>query len=237
MKLNIMLTCVLAVLLTAFFIGCSGDQPTSPVQKEVGKQEVGNKKDPNIKGTNAQGTNNGYFWTLYREGGSGSMGFGSGGNFSISYSNVGDIVGGKGWNPGSSSRNIGYNVGALSGSYRFVGVYGWTTNPLIEYYVAEMGSAAGGTNVGTVSSNGHTYNLYKQQRVNAPSIQGTQTFWQFKSSWGGASTGSNRVVSMSNHWNAWKSKMGNMGSPNYQVFSLEAWGNQSGYINATVWQQ
>lgn len=237
MKLNITLTCISAVLLIAmvFIWGCQ-DQPTAPQVAENTQQDLPTAKLDKTAGT---GSDHGYFWTLYREGGSGSISFPNAGtyagNFAISYSNVNDIVGGKGWNPGSSSRTIGYNIGALSGSYRFVGVYGWTTNPLIEYYVAEKGSAAGGTNVGTVSSNGHTYSLYKQQRVNAPSIQGTKTFWQYKSSWGGASTGKNGSVSMSNHWNAWKSKMGSMGSPNYQVFALEAWGNQSGYINATVW--
>jgi endo-1,4-beta-xylanase len=76
-----------------------------------------------------------------------------------------------------------------------------------------------------------------QQRTNAPSIIGTQTFWQFKSSWGGAGTGQNGVVTMSNHWNKWSQTMGAMGSPNYQVFALEAWGNQTGSINATTWQQ
>jgi len=185
------------------------------------------------------GTDHGFFWTLYREGGSGNITFPNAnqypGNFAISYNSVNDIVGGKGWNPGSSSRVIGYNIGSLGGSYRFVGVYGWTTGPLIEYYVAEKGSASGGTQVGSVSSDGHTYSLWKQQRVNAPSIQGTQTFWQFKSSWGGASTGQNRSVTMANHWNAWRNTMGNLGSPNYQVFALEAWGVQTGSINATTW--
>lgn len=186
-----------------------------------------------------QGTDHGFFWTLYREGGSGNISFPNAnqypGNFAISYSNVGDIVGGKGWNPGSSSRNIGYNIGSLTGQYRFVGVYGWTTNPLREYYVAEKGSAAGGEYRGTVSANGHTYSLYRQLRQNAPSIIGTATFYQFKSSWGGAPTGQNRTVSMSPHWSAWQSTMGSMGTPNYQVFALESWGNQSGSINATTW--
>ncbi|HEY8897480.1 MAG TPA: glycoside hydrolase family 11 protein [Niastella sp.] len=181
------------------------------------------------------GTNNGYFWSLYREGGSASITFGSGGNFVISYSGVTDVVGGKGWNPGSA-RNIGYNVGALSGSYNFVGIYGWTTNPLIEYYVAEMGSVTGGTYINNVSSDGHSYSFYKQQRVNAPSIIGTATFWQYKDTWGGSSTGSNRSVNMTNHINNWRSKGGQgFGSYNYQILALEAWGGKSGYINATVW--
>lgn len=181
------------------------------------------------------GWNNGYYYTLYREGGSGNINFGSGGNFSIWYQSVNDIVGGKGWNPGSA-RTVGYNIGYQSGSYNFVGVYGWTTNPLIEYYIAERGSVTGGTYVNSVYSDGHSYSFYKQQRVNAPSIIGTATFWQYKDTWGGASTGSNRSISMSNHINNWRSRGGQgFGSYNYMVFGLEAWGGKSGYINATVW--
>jgi len=188
----------------------------------------------------ASGTDHGFFWSLYVEGGTATISFDGAdqyaGNFEISYSNVNDVVGGKGWSTGSSSRVIGYNVGYLSGSYNFVGVYGWTTNPLIEYYIAEFGSASGGTYCGTVTSDGHTYSVYKQQRVNAPSIQGTQTFWQYKSSWGGQSTGNNGTVTMSNHWNAWRNMCGSLGTPNYQIFALEAWGGKSGYIDATVWE-
>lgn len=182
-----------------------------------------------------QGTVGGWFWSLYREGGSASITHGSAGNFAISYSNVNDVVGGKGWNPGSA-RTVNYNVGALSGSYNFVGVYGWTTSPLIEYYVAEMGSVTGGTYINSVSSDGHSYSFYKQQRVNAPSIIGTATFWQYKDTWGGSSTGSNRSINMANHINNWRSRGGQgFGSYNYQILALEAWGGKSGYINATVW--
>jgi len=184
----------------------------------------------------SSGNNGGKWWSLYREGGSGSISFpNGGGNFAISYSSVNDIVGGKGWQTGSG-RTIGYNVGAQSGSYNFVGVYGWTTGPLIEYYVAERGSVSGGSSIGTVSSDGHTYNCYKQQRVNAPSIIGTATFWQYKNNWGGAGTGQNRSVNMNNHINKWKNSGGQgFGSHNYQILAMEAWGGKSGYINATVW--
>lgn len=188
----------------------------------------------------ATGTDHGYFWQNYVSGGSSTISFPQAGtypgNFAVSYSNVGDVVAGKGWNPGSSTRVINYNIGALSGSYNFVGVYGWTTNPLIEYYVCELGSITwSATNVGSVSSDGHTYGLWKHQQVNQPSIIGTATFWQYMSQWGGSSTGSNRSVTMANHFNAWKSKMGSMGSNNLQIFAIEAYGNKSGYINATVW--
>jgi endo-1,4-beta-xylanase len=233
-RLMIVLGTVVLVAVIALSWGCQNN-PTAPEVAEDTQPELLPKLS-----AYSSGTDHGYFWSLYREGGSASISFSGAskyaGNFAISYSNVNDVVGGKGWSSGAA-RTINYNIGALSGSYNFVGVYGWTRNPLIEYYVAEKGSASGGTNCGTVSSDGHTYTIYKQQRVNAPSIDGTKTFWQYKSSWGGSSTGSNRSITMNNHFNAWKSKCGSMGSYGsaYQIFALEAWGGKSGYINATVW--
>jgi endo-1,4-beta-xylanase len=187
-----------------------------------------------------QGTDHGFFWSLWHTGGSDSISFpGAGtypGNFQINYSNVGDVVGGKGWNPGSS-HSIGYNIGVLSGGYNFVGIYGWTTSPLIEYYVCEKG-AVGGTFVNTMSSDGHNYNFYKHQQISQPSIQGTQTFWQYMDNWGGGSTGVNGSVNMGNHINNWRNRGGQgFGSFNYQILALEAYGTKSGSINATVWGQ
>ena len=95
----------LGIMNSAFILlilsGCSKDI----MDEEIASNENLDKEylsgyvaDDELK---AQGTSNGYFWTLYREGGSATLTNGSGGNFSISYSNVSDVVGGKGWNPGS----------------------------------------------------------------------------------------------------------------------------------------
>lgn len=184
---------------------------------------------------NDQGTYNGWFWSLYREGGSGSLTHGSGGNFAISYSNCRDVVGGKGWNPGAA-RTINYNVGSLTGAFDFVGVYGWTRSPLIEYYVSEFGSIPGSTQVNTITIDGRSYRFIKNQRVNAPSIIGTATFWQYIDNWGGSSRGTNRSINMSAHINNWRSRGGQgFGSYDYQILALEAFNYKSGYINATVW--
>jgi endo-1,4-beta-xylanase len=143
------------------------------------------------------------------------------------------MVGGKGWSTGSA-RTVNYNAGALSGVNMF-GVYGWTTGPLIEYYICEIGSAANGSYVGSLSSDGHSYSVYKHQQVNQPSIQGTATFWQYISQWGGSSTGSNHSVTTGNHINYWKAHCGQgFGSFNYQILAAESWSG-SGYANATVW--
>ena len=189
------------------------------------------------------GTDHGYFWQCYVSSGSGSISFPQAGtypgNFQANWSNVGDIVAGKGWNPGSSSRTIGYNCGSLTGSYNFFGVYGWTTNPLIEYYVCELGSVTyAATYIGSVTSDGHSYGVYKHQQVNQPSIIGTATFWQYMDNWGGTSLGANHTVTMANHINNWRNHGGQgFGSYNYQILALEAYGGKSGSINGTVWGQ
>jgi len=186
---------------------------------------------------NGTGTDHGYFYSLYSSGGSATMTFpGAGqypGNYAITWSGVNDVVGGKGWQTGSA-QSIGYNVGSASG-YNNISIYGWTTNPLVEYYICEFGSVVSGTNKGSVSSDGHTYTTYEHQQVNQPSIQGTATFEQYLDQWGGSSIGSNHTVTTSNHFNHWKNIGMPMGSFNYQILGTEAYGGRSGSVNATVW--
>jgi endo-1,4-beta-xylanase len=215
-----------SAVILLLFAGCSKEKSDADVLTQR----------PQLKST---GSDHGYFYSLYVSGGSASISFPNAGtyagNFAITYSGVNDVVGGKGWSTGAA-RTVNYNVGALSGSYNMIGVYGWTTSPLIEYYVAEFGSNIGGSKVNTVSSDGHTYTFYKHQQVSQPSIIGTATFWQYLDNWGGSTTKANHAVTMGNHINNWKSKGGQgFGSYNYQILALEAWSGKSGYINATVW--
>ena len=113
-------------------------------------------------------------------------------------------------------------------------VYGWTTNPLIEYYITEDYSSApsGGTSKGTVKSDGGTYEIFETTRTNEPSIEGTATFHQYWSV--RTSKRSSGTVTTANHFNAWKKAGLSLGTYNYQVVAVEGYNSATGSATITV---
>jgi endo-1,4-beta-xylanase len=175
--------------------------------------------------SNSTGTaNDGYWYTFWKDNqGSVTMTMGSNGQFSVNWSNTGNFVCGKGWQTGSENRTITWT--SNNGNAQYVGVYGWTTNPLVEYYIPR----SGGTNRGTYQADGTTYTLYTNTRVNKPSIVGDTTFEQYFC--GGGSGGS---VNFGEHCNGWRSLGMGVGNQNYQVLAIEGWGGSSGSASATL---
>jgi endo-1,4-beta-xylanase len=185
--------------------------------------------------TSQQITDGGYFTTLWTNGqGSVSMTLDGSNGYSLSFSNVGDFTAGKGWNPGKS-QTISFTGSYSNSGGGCFGIYGWTTNPLIEYYICEkVGDTGGpgqGTQVGTVTSDGSSYTIWKHQQVNQPSISGTQTFWQYISIRQTPRTSGS--INVQNHFNAWASLGLNLGTFNYQIFLTESWSG-SGSASAQI---
>jgi len=193
---------------------------------------------------NAQGSHGAYFYTFFRDTGSGCMTLGRGGRYRTHWAlgTGGNQVVGLGWATGSPTRVVDYRAKAFDpGRNGYLTLYGWSVDPLVEYYVVDNWGdftppGQDAKPLGTVESDGGTYRVYRTTRVQQPSIQGTRTFDQFWSvrTEKRAAGGRNRIT-FANHVRAWQAAGMRLGTMNYQVLATEGFGSD-GASNVRVWE-
>jgi len=133
---------------------------------------------------------------------------GNAGQYSVNWSNPdkGNFVVGKGYMGQGMLFNYSGTFTTTGNAY--LGLYGWTTDPLVEYYVIEnFGDKHNPTDnsnhtcYGTFDSDGGTYEVWRKWRINAPSILGTATFPQYWSVRTKRHTGG--TVNTTRHFEKW----------------------------------
>ncbi|KAK0652436.1 concanavalin A-like lectin/glucanase domain-containing protein [Cercophora newfieldiana] len=173
----------------------------------------------------------GYYFQNWSEGGSNiRCSNGNGGGFSANWNSKGGFVCGKGWR-GSGARTIKYSGTYTATGPGYLAVYGWTRNPLIEYYIldsyADLAPNEPWTSKGnfTIEDEG-TFEIFTSTRVNKPSIEGTRTFQQYWSVRSEKRVGG--TISTKKHFDEWAKRQMRLGSHDYVVLAVEGYTKTGG---------
>jgi hypothetical protein len=191
---------------------------------------------------NATGTQDGYNYELWKDYGTTSMTLNGGGAFDCSWSNIGNALfrKGKKFDCTKTYQQIGnisidYGCDYRPNGNSYLCVYGWTRNPLVEYYIVESWGTwrpPGASSKGQITVDGGTYDVYETTRVNQPSIDGNTTFKQYWSV--RTSKKTSGTISVTEHFKAWERmgmRMGNLYEAALNVEGYQSSGSANVYKN------
>ena len=207
------------------------------------------KTDRGRDGSSATGKigNTGYHYEIWYQGGSNSMTYYENGTYKASWSGTNDFLARIGfkYNEDKTYEELGpidayfkWNKSGNAGGYNYIGIYGWTVDPLVEYYIVDDWFSEPGPNLlgqrkGEFTVDGATYEIYQNTRYNAPSIKNNQTFPQYFSKRKGArSCGHIDITAHFKKWEELGMKMGKM----YEAKVLVEAGGGSGSFDVTYFK-
>lgn len=183
---------------------------------------------------NKTGTEDGYSYELWKDYGDTTMTLLGNGTFSCEWSNINNALfrTGQKFDCTQSYKDFGRVTVEYACDYNpngnsYLCVYGWTRNPLIEYYIVDSWGTwrpPGGDSIGSITADGAVYDVYKTIRENQPSIDGNTTFYQYWSVRREKRTSG--TISVHEHFAAWEEMGLDMSGKFYEV-ALTVEGYQS----------
>lgn len=163
-----------------------------------------------------KGTEDGYSYELWNQNdaGTATMKLGEGGSYSCEWSNIENVLFRRGvdFDCTKTYKELGNISIEYDADYdnpsqnTYLCVYGWTRDPLIEYYIVDSWGSwrppGANSTVGTINVDGGTYDVYVTDRINQPSIDGNTTFKQYWSV--RRSKRTSGTISVSQHFAEWE---------------------------------
>ena len=166
--------------------------PATDEMGHVGSGKTDRGRDNNSVTFNVGNT--GWRGEIWFQGGNNSMTYYDNGTFKATWNGTNDCIMDLGYYYGLSSnvdpKDMQYDCyfrhskTGSGGGYNYIGLYGWTVEPLVEFYIVDDWFTKPGANLlgqkqGEFTVDGDIYEIYMNQRVNVPSIIGLQTFPQY----------------------------------------------------------
>lgn len=162
---------------------------------------------------NGIGTHCGLTYEYWKDQGTGCL-TNTNDGFSVEWNNINNLLGRKGVRPGTKDQVVHYEADYRPNGNSYLCVYGWTRSPLVEYYIVDSWGSwrppGGQGHMGTVQSDGGTYDIYRTLRENQPSIDGNATFYQYWSV--RTEKRESGTITVANHFDAWERNGMNMGN-------------------------
>ncbi len=177
------------------------------------------------------------------EAGNGTMTVYDNGNFKATWSNCGDYLARVGFKYGTYIDRATKNYIADyqftktgSAGYGYIGAYGWTYEPIVEYYIVDdwYGNMPPYDShpKGQFTVDGATYTVYTVQRINSPSYFGeNKTFTSVFSV--RESRRQQGRIHISTHFDEWNKKGITLGKIAELTMLAEAGGNATGSVEFT----
>lgn len=203
----------------------------------MGPLSGGNKHASN----NQSGMAAGLAWTIWSNTNAGSITTYDTPAFSAEWNNAGDFLARVGlqWNAsktydqyGTISAQFNSKKSGTAGGYSYIGIYGWSVSPCVEWYIVDDSwnkmpvNPGNTTNKGTADIDGGKYTLYTRNTTGTGGSKcpGTSSWVQFYSV--RQTARSCGTISITEHFNAWKTARMELGKMDQAQILVEVGGGQ-----------